>query len=67
MDMAAELRARMAASQRTVAEVATLVGRTPVQVSRYRMGQTPIPMNVAQALHREGLLSAEALLGTDAA
>jgi cyanate lyase len=65
--MAAELRSNMAAKQITVAEVAEMVGRTRVQVTRYRMGQTPIPLDVAQALNRGGLLSDDSVLGKDAA
>ncbi|MCW2922274.1 MAG: hypothetical protein JWL76_2148 [Thermoleophilia bacterium] len=64
MDMAADLRARMAARLVTVAEVAGLVGRTPMQVSRYRTGVTPIPLDVAQKLYRAELLSEESLMGT---
>ena len=69
MDMAAELRGRMASQQVTVAAVAEMVGRTPIQVSRYRTGNTTIPLDVAQALYRNDLLPREALLGpeTDAA
>ena len=63
MDMATELRSRMAARQVSVADVATLVGRTPVQVSRYRTGQTPIPLDVAQKLLSADLLSADSILG----
>lgn len=63
MDMAAELRARMAAKQLRVADVAALVGRTRAQMSRYRTGDAPIPLGVAQRLYHEGLLPAEAILG----
>lgn len=63
MDMAADLRSRMAAQQRQVAEVARMIGRTTTTVSRYRSGDQPIPLEVARHLYREGLLSAESLLG----
>ncbi len=63
MDMAAELRGRMASRRISVADVATMVGRTPVQVSRYRTAQTPIPLDVAQLLYQNDLLPLEALLG----
>jgi transcriptional regulator with XRE-family HTH domain len=67
MDMATELRANMAARQMTVAEVAALVGRNRMTVSKYRTGQLEIPLDVARLLNREGLVSDEAILGKDAA
>lgn len=63
MDMAADLRSNMAAQQASVADVATLVGRTPAMVTRYRMGTSPIPLSVARVLNRAGLLSDAAILG----
>lgn len=67
MDMAADLRSQMAVQKRTVAEVATMLGRTPTTVSRYRTGDAPIPLDVARALYHRGLLSADSILGAEAA
>lgn len=67
MDMAADLRSRMAQQQRTVADVARLICRTDTTVSRYRMGHESIPLTIARKLYAEGLLSAESILGIEAA
>jgi hypothetical protein len=63
MDMAANLRARMAERQVPVAVVASLVGRSRITVSAWRNGRTPIPLWAAQKLHEEGLIDADVLLG----
>lgn len=67
MDMATDLRARMAINRKTVAEVATMVGRTTTTVTGYRTGQRPIPLDVAQVLYANDLLSRESLLGEQGA
>lgn len=64
MDMATDLRMRMAQHDVRVAEVAALLGRTVTQVSRYRTGESPIPLAAARVLHAHGLLSAESILST---
>lgn len=63
MDMATDLRSRMAVERMGAAEVAALIGRTRTQVSRYRTGEQEIPLDVARVLNRHGLLSDEAILG----
>lgn len=67
MDMATDLRARMAAKQLTVDEVARMVGRNRPTVSRYRNGHQAIPLEVARVLLANGLLSPESILGPGAA
>jgi hypothetical protein len=69
MDMASDLRANMARHGVSVAEVAALVGRTTTHVTRYRTGDSPIPLDVARVLnqHTPQLLSDAAILGKDAA
>lgn len=57
----------MAAQQRSVADVAAVVGRTETMVTRYRTGASPIPLEIARVLYREGLLSADAIIGAEAA
>ena len=63
MDMAANLRARMAERRVPVGEVARIVGRSRVTVSAWRNGHTAIPLWAAQMLHEEGLLDADVVLG----
>lgn len=65
MDMATDLRSRMAAHRLGVAYVADLLGRSRKQVSAYRTGDAPIPLKVALVLnrHEPKLLSDEAILG----
>jgi len=67
MDMATDLRMRMAEQATTTAEVARLVGRNRVTVSRWRSGETMIPIECARVLYREGLLSAASIVGSEPA
>ena len=66
MDMAANLRMRMAERDLRVAEVASIVGRSRITVSKWRNGH-PIPLWAAQKLHAHGLIDADVMLGADAA
>lgn len=67
MDMSTSLRVKMAERNHSVADVAEVVGRTRVTVSRWRSGAAPIPLEMARTLYREGYLHPEALLGERAA
>ena len=64
MDMATDLRGRMAEARLTAADVAAIVGRTRVTVSRWRTGALPIPLDCARMLYANGLLSADSILST---
>lgn len=61
LDPALSLRVRMMLNDMSVTDVCQLIDRKRVTVSRYRMGQTPIPVDVARQLHDAGLLHPEAL------
>lgn len=66
MDMSTSLRVKMAEKRATAAQVADLVGRTRVTVSRWRAGE-PIPLAMARILVAEDFLHPESLLEQDAA
>lgn len=62
MDMATDLRVQMAKARLSAADVAAVVGRTRVTVSRWRTGALPIPLDCARVLYANGLLSADSIL-----